>query len=116
MAVNETRELYERDIERTDAGWAIAVLILLAIVLFGFLYAWRSYRAATATPPGSTNVNVSVPGGTTPGTPNTGVPSGGSGSQSAPSQDSVVPGNASGAGTTGGATQTQTVPVAPGTR
>jgi len=95
--------MYEGRDRSSDTGWAIAVLVILALVLFGFLYAWRNYRAALTTTPGdSTNINVSVPGGTTPGTPNTGpndtgAQSGGSGSQ--------TPGGTSGGGSGGTGTQ-----------
>lgn len=48
-------------------GWAVAVIILLAVVVIGGLYFYYHRGAAPAAPAG-TNINVTLPGGTTGGT------------------------------------------------
>jgi hypothetical protein len=70
----------ERVVERTSgdatAGWAIAIIILIAIVIGAF--AWVRYHGApyapsTGTPAGgSANINVSVPGTSGGGSGSTG--------------------------------------------
>jgi hypothetical protein len=51
--------------ETTDngAGWAVAVIILLAVIGIG-VYLWMQNSAPAA--PGTTNINVTVPSATTP--------------------------------------------------
>lgn len=53
-------------VDRTDSsGWAVAVIILL-IVIVGGIWAYAHYhRAAAPAPSGGTNINVTLPGGTT---------------------------------------------------
>lgn len=75
-----TPSAYERD--SGAAGWAVAVIILLAVVLFG-IFVWPGIgrtpagNASTPTPatPGTIDVNVQLPqgtqGGSQQGTPNT---------------------------------------------
>ncbi len=56
----------DRIIERTDTGgWAVAVIILIAIVAIGGFFAWRYYRAPAAAPAsnGGANINVTIPAG-----------------------------------------------------
>jgi hypothetical protein len=52
-------------IDRTDdsGGWAVAIIILLAVVAVGAFLWMRYYRApaATSTTPGGTNINVTLP-------------------------------------------------------
>ncbi|HEY6020265.1 MAG TPA: hypothetical protein VIY48_10285, partial [Candidatus Paceibacterota bacterium] len=77
--VVERREI----VERTDsgAGWAIALMVLVALLVAGFVWA-RYYRAPAAAPATTgTSVNVSLPA-----VPNTGT---------TPNADSG-PGNATG--------------------
>lgn len=55
--------------ESTDsgAGWAVAVIVLLAVIAVG-LYAWVHYRGAPAA--GGTTIQLSVPSSApTPSTP-----------------------------------------------
>jgi len=58
----------DRVVERSDSsGWAVAVIILIALVAVGGFFAWRYYRAPAAAPAqsnGGANINVTVP---TPG-------------------------------------------------
>lgn len=44
----------------SGAGWAIAVLILLAVIGAG-IYFWMHYRGAAPAPSGATNINVTLP-------------------------------------------------------
>ena len=71
----------ERVVERTvrveqgesQTGWVVAVLVLI-VVIIGGVYMWMHYRhpaAAPAPQSDSTNINVTLPGGTN----NTGDPS-----------------------------------------
>jgi hypothetical protein len=53
-------------VERTEdgsAGWAVAIIILLAIVAVGGFLWLRAYRAAApaTTSPNETNINVTLP-------------------------------------------------------
>ncbi len=80
-----TPQAEQRD--TSSAGWAVAVIVLLGVVLLGFLE-WHSIntRMNATTPtqntPGSIDVNVrlpdevrpGVPGGTQQGTPGTNNP------------------------------------------
>jgi hypothetical protein len=53
-------------VERTsDAGWAVAVIVLVVLLIAG-AYAWARYHnvAPAASNPGSANINVTLPGGT----------------------------------------------------
>jgi hypothetical protein len=61
----------ERVVE-TDgsSGWAVSVIILLAVIAIGGYY-WVNHRAATPAASG-TNINVTIPtSNTSPGTPST---------------------------------------------
>ncbi len=66
----------------TGAGWAVAVIILLAVVAIGGFLWMRAYQAPAAAPAsdtGGANINVTLPstdtGGTNPG--GTETPAGG---------------------------------------
>jgi hypothetical protein len=53
-------------VERTsgDAGWAIAIVVLVAVILVGGYFWMRSHRAAPAAAPssnGGANINVTLP-------------------------------------------------------
>ncbi len=58
----------ERVVERSsDGGWAVAVIILLAVLVVGG-FVWMRYGAPAAVPtdtntPGSANINVTLPAG-----------------------------------------------------
>lgn len=59
-------------IERTSdsgAGWAVAVIILLAVIVGG-AYAWSRYHKAAPATPGTANINVTLPAGTGDGNDN----------------------------------------------
>jgi hypothetical protein len=49
------------------AGWAVAVIILLAVIVGGFVW-YRSHGAAAPAQPGAANINVTIPAPTTGGT------------------------------------------------
>ncbi len=73
--VNNPAERTERVVETSDnGGWAVAVIVLLAVVLIGAFVWMRYYQAPAATQqtqtPGSANINVTLPANT--GTDNTG--------------------------------------------
>ena len=54
--------------DRSDsgaAGWAVAVIILLVVVVGGFVW-YRYYRVPAAAPAGQTNINVTIPNPATP--------------------------------------------------
>jgi hypothetical protein len=52
------------------AGWIVALVIALAVIVGGFvLYRNGAFGAAAPAPAGSTNVNVTIPNPTTPATP-----------------------------------------------
>ena len=57
-----TDRVIEVDKSDSAAGWAVAVIILIAIVAVG-AYAWTHYyrSPAAAQPSGGTNINVTVP-------------------------------------------------------
>lgn len=53
------------EVDRTDSsGWAMAVLILVVVIAVG-AYAWVHYRHAATPASGGTNINVTLPAGTT---------------------------------------------------
>ena len=53
------------EVRRTDSsGWAVAVLILVVVIAVG-AYAWVHYHRAAPAASGGTNINVTLPGGTT---------------------------------------------------
>lgn len=63
----------ERVVERTvrvekgesQTGWVVAVIVLI-VVIIGGAYLWTHYRRAPAAQePNSTNINVTLPAGTT---------------------------------------------------
>ncbi len=60
----------------SSGGWAVAVIVLIALIAIGGFFAWRYYRAPAAAPTGGANINVTVP---TPG-------GGGGGGAEAPAQ------------------------------
>ena len=73
--VNNPAERTERVVESSDSGgWAVAVIVLLAVVVIGAFLWMRYYSAPAATQqtqtPGSANINVTLPANT--GTDNTG--------------------------------------------
>jgi cell division protein YceG involved in septum cleavage len=48
------------------AGWVVAVVVILAVIVGGFLW-YRHYGAYSApTPAGTTNINVTMPNPITP--------------------------------------------------
>lgn len=51
--------------ESTDsgAGWAVAVIVLLAVIAGG-VYFWSHYRYAAPARTGGANINVTIPQGT----------------------------------------------------
>lgn len=52
-------------VERTDnSGWGVAVLILVIVIAVG-AYAYFHYHRAAQPTSGGTNINVTLPGGTT---------------------------------------------------
>ncbi len=54
----------ERVVEKSDSsGWAVAVIILIALVAVGAFFAWRYYRAPAAPAPSGANINVTIPTG-----------------------------------------------------
>ncbi len=57
-------------IERNDsaAGWAVAAVIIIAILAVGAFVWARYYSTPGYTTPANNSVNVSVPGNTTPDT------------------------------------------------
>jgi hypothetical protein len=58
--------------ESSSAGWAVAVIILLAVIVGGFVW-YRSHGVAAAPAPAGTNISVTIPaptGGATNGTGN----------------------------------------------
>ncbi len=52
-----------------SAGWAVALIILLAVIVGGFVW-YRYYRAPAAAPATNNSINVTIPsppaGNTTP--------------------------------------------------
>ena len=54
----------------SGAGWAVAFVIILAVVLVGGFFVYK-YRFAGGAPSGGTNINVTIPtpttGGSAPG-------------------------------------------------
>lgn len=56
--------------ESGTAGWAVAVVILLAVVVGGFVW-YRYYRPAAPASTDTTNINVTIPAPSTGGTPDT---------------------------------------------
>jgi hypothetical protein len=72
--VNNPADRTERVVESSDnGGWAVAVIVLLAVVLIGAFVWMRYYQVPAASQsqtPGSANVNVTLPANT--GTDNTG--------------------------------------------
>jgi hypothetical protein len=53
------------EVERSDtSGWAIAVIILIAVIV-GLVVWARYHRAPPAPSSGNTNINVSLPDGNT---------------------------------------------------
>ncbi len=50
----------------SSTGWVVAVLILLAVIIGGVIV-WKKYghTSAPAQSSGGTNINVTLPGGTT---------------------------------------------------
>jgi hypothetical protein len=53
--------------DNSAAGWIVAFIILLAVVVGGFvLYRNGAFRGAAPAPAGTTNVNVTVPNPITP--------------------------------------------------
>jgi len=54
----------ERVVDRSDTGgWAVAVIVLVALVAIGGFFAWRYYGAPAAAPAPNeaTNINVTIP-------------------------------------------------------
>ena len=43
-----------------SSGWAVAVVILIAVIALG-AWAWVHYRGTAAAPSGGTNINVTLP-------------------------------------------------------
>ncbi len=53
-------------IERTSdssSGWAVAVVILIAVIVVGGILWMRSHKAVPATTTGGANINVTIPTG-----------------------------------------------------
>ena len=67
------RDTSVRDTGDSSAGWAVAIIVLLAVIVFGAVYFYRHGAAAPANS-GSTNINVTLPSG---GSGSTGGTSGG---------------------------------------
>ena len=42
------------------AGWMVALIVLIAVIVGGFLW-YRSYGGSRAASPSSTNINVTIP-------------------------------------------------------
>lgn len=64
----------DRVVEKSDTGgWAVAVIILLAVIAIGGFLWMRYYRGAAAPAPtgGSANINLTLPAGSTGGTEGT---------------------------------------------
>ncbi len=84
--VNSPASERERVVESDSGGWAVAVIVLLAIVAIGGFFLMRYYGAPAATTPvntesntpGSANINVTLPANTDNGG-NTGGTGGGTG-------------------------------------
>jgi hypothetical protein len=83
--VNNPATERERVVDNSDnGGWAVAVIVLLAVVLIGAFVWMRYYQAPAASQsqqPGSANINVTLPnngtdntGDTQSGTPSTNNP------------------------------------------
>ena len=61
----------ERTTTDSGAGWAVAVIVLIAVVIGG-AYVWAHYYRTAAAPSGGTNINVTLPAsGNQSGTTNT---------------------------------------------
>lgn len=53
------------------AGWVVALIILIAVIVGGFMW-YRYYGVPQASAPDTTNINVIIPTPTTGGTSGTG--------------------------------------------
>ena len=51
----------------SGAGWVVALIILIAVIVGGFLW-YRYYGHAASTSPSGTNINVTIPTPSTGGT------------------------------------------------
>ncbi|MEK7068703.1 MAG: hypothetical protein AAB964_02720 [Patescibacteria group bacterium] len=51
--------------EDSSAGWAVALVVLAAVIIAG-LFVWPGFVRQSAAPAGGANINVTLPSGDTP--------------------------------------------------
>ncbi len=64
----------KKEVVESDTGWAVAVIILIAIIAAGIYLWFHNYYVPSnesGTPPTGTTINVTVPSAPAPGTQGT---------------------------------------------
>lgn len=84
--INTTPATHSED---AGAGWAVALVVLAALIIIG-LFVWPGFVRQSAAPAGGTNIDVSLPAAPAPSTPAPSIPGtdagagGGAGAEATP--------------------------------